>query len=116
MTPSDPSGRPTGLRISVDHDEHEFRIGLAGDIDLATVGHLRDASADAVGSGCPGVVLDLGACDFIDSTGVSAVVALLHDTTSAGQALEIRPGGRAVMRVFGVVGLLDELPFTPAPS
>lgn len=108
-----PKARPSvpTLTVETSVDAGAFVIRVSGSIDIATAGELKGAAAAALQSGQPLVILDLDACDFIDSTGLGEVVGLCQATGNAGQELRITPGGRAVRRVFQVSGLSD-LPFT----
>jgi hypothetical protein len=49
--------------------------------------------------------------DFIDSSGLRAVVVAKERTESHGTTLSIVPGPTGVMRVFELVGLLEQIPF-----
>ena len=55
------------------------------------------------------VALDLTALEFIDSTGISVLIAEHKRTASAGGELIILTPHRHVRRVFEVSGLMDVL-------
>ena len=74
-------------------DSADSRAGtvltVRGELDIATVGMLRDA-VDRVLVGAPPVVLlDLTTLEFIDSTGCRELVRSSKAATSGGTALEL---------------------------
>lgn len=105
--------RPTATVVSTGRTDAAFTITVSGDIDLATVDQLAaaagEALADAAGAGP--IELDLRGCEFIDSTGLGAVLALNRKAGEAGRSLRIRQGGRSVRRSFEISRLTGELPF-----
>ena len=89
------------LEIRQDHSNGRVLIAVSGEIDLATVGGLRDALDRAAGTA---VWIDLTDVEFMDSTGLTALVA-------AHQAIDLTvicPGGGPVHRAIEVSGL-DEV-------
>jgi anti-sigma B factor antagonist len=64
-------------RIDTRADAQVLTVSMAGDIDVAAAGDLREAGLRAIeqADGRP-VVLDAGGVTFIDSTGLGALVAL----------------------------------------
>jgi anti-sigma B factor antagonist len=113
MNPDSPRARPAGLQVDVvaPIGTEPYLISVGGDLDVAGVDRLRQACDQAIASGSPEIVLDLGACSFIDSSGLSVVVGLFRDACDAGRQLQIRPGGPAVRRTFLISGLSRDLPF-----
>jgi anti-sigma B factor antagonist len=49
-------------------------VRVSGELDQSTAPELRTALAGLLGEPVGGVLVDLGACDFIDSTGLSLLV------------------------------------------
>lgn len=88
-------------------------IVLRGELDLATAPLLEEAIGGIDGAGA--VKLDLGALEFIDSTGVRATLAAREHCTRRGVAFTVIPGPKQVQRLFEIVGLLDVLPFEESP-
>ena len=82
----------------------------SGELDMATVPELEAAMQTARGR-ASGVVLDLSAVTFIDSTGVSFVMRAHNEATQVGFRLELVPGPPVVQRVFELVGMAHRLPF-----
>jgi anti-sigma B factor antagonist len=82
----------------------------AGELDIATAARLERALADDRRPG-DRVVLDLADLEFIDSTGLRAIVRGAEAARRDGWELKLRPGPPAVQRVFEIAGVLGALPF-----
>ncbi len=78
-------------------------IEVHGEIDLAVVGQLRDAIGAVPAP--DDVRIDLSACEFIDSTGIAAVVLARRESADAGRTLVLTAAGGQVLRLFQVAGL-----------
>lgn len=57
----------------------EARLALRGDVDIAADEVLAAAYAQAADAGATRVVLDFGAVDYINSTGIALIVRLLAE-------------------------------------
>ncbi|HEY1651737.1 MAG TPA: STAS domain-containing protein [Acidimicrobiales bacterium] len=86
---------------------------LTGELDVSTAGQLYEELATINREGVIHVALDLTALEFIDSTGISAIIAEHKRTTSAGGELIILTPHRQARRVFEVSGLMDVLNILP---
>ncbi len=86
---------------------------LTGELDVSTAGGLYQEFAQLSREGVVHVALDLTALEFIDSTGISAIIAEHKRTASAGGELIILTPHRNVRRVFEVAGLMDVLDILP---
>jgi anti-sigma B factor antagonist len=82
----------------------------AGELDIATAAQLERALVDDRRPG-DRVVLDLADLEFIDSTGLRAIVRGAEAARRDGWELQLRPGSPAVQRVFEIAGVLGALPF-----
>jgi anti-sigma B factor antagonist len=89
-------------------------LRLCGELDLVSTQLLDDAIAHVDGVAVEGITLDLSKVEFIDSTGVRAVLTLRDRCRQRGTEFQIVPGPPAVQRVFDVTGLGHVLPFQPA--
>jgi anti-anti-sigma factor len=81
-----------------------------GELDIATAARLERALLDDREPG-DRVVLDLGDLEFIDSTGLRAIVRGAEAARRDGWELSLRPGPPPVQRVFEIAGVLGALPF-----
>ncbi len=89
---------------------------VRGELDLDSAGSLRDALQSPEAQ-VPSVVLDLRAVTFIDSSGLSVVVAHHQRASSTGQRFVVAVGGApAVQRLFDLTGLGDVIPMVQDPD
>lgn len=76
-----------------------------GRLTMVTAPDLRSAVADAVAAGRPRVVVDLSAVEFIDSSGLGAVIGGLKTARQAGGDLRIAAAGEQVRMVLQLTNL-----------
>jgi anti-sigma B factor antagonist len=100
-----------GLTVDVDPDRERVVVMPAGEIDVATIGRLRDQVQELLDAGFGALVLDLRRVDFLDSTGLRYVLELARMGRD-GLDFAVIPGPPAVQRVFEVAGVDDLVPFT----
>jgi RND superfamily putative drug exporter len=74
------------LRVSVVHGDGRTTVEVSGELDLATVGQLRDALA-AVEDDEQTLVLDLRELEFLDSVGIGELLAAHRRARAAGRHL-----------------------------
>jgi anti-sigma B factor antagonist len=107
--PAETAPSPFEARI-LTSGERSARVVLSGELDLAAAPLLEEAVARAL-EGADEIVLDLSQVRFIDSTGISAVVAAVKAAQTSGVALMISSTLRSqVRRLFELVGMSDTLP------
>jgi anti-anti-sigma factor len=102
---------PPPFEIKTAHDEQAFLIALYGEVDVANVHVLRAASRRAERYATPEVVVDLSALTYMDSTGLSVLLALHTRCQEQGRTLRLLPGPPQVQRIFQICGLLERLNF-----
>jgi anti-sigma B factor antagonist len=83
------SSAPPRLAVEVRRAGPVTDIAVAGDIDVATVPHLRDALNDAVHRGDLVVTVDLTGCSFVDSFGLSALLNAARRLTRRDATLRV---------------------------
>jgi anti-sigma B factor antagonist len=76
-----------------------------GRLNMVSAPRLREAVAQAVASGRPRVVVDLSAVDFMDSSGLGALVGCLKTTRQAGGDLRIAAPSEQVTMVLKLSNL-----------
>ena len=104
------------LEISTERRESRTRIALVGELDIASTPRFEEGLA-AVEADTPGVlVLDLRRLEFIDSTGLRAVIAADERARAAGRRLVLVRGPAAVERVFNVTQLDQRLEIVEDPD
>lgn len=105
------------LRITRDDSEGRPRVlvSAAGEVDLSTARQLHDALVDAGSRRGAAVQVDLGRLDFMDSSGVHALLDGRSEAERSGGSLTLVAMSPAVARVLGVLGLTELLTSGAAP-
>jgi anti-anti-sigma factor len=79
---------------------------LSGEVDLSNAIELERAIAEAVPNSARGLVLDLSALSYIDSSGVRLVLSLAGSLKWRGQELVVvAPEGSPCRRVLTLAGV-----------
>lgn len=102
---------PAGFHIRTGQDANTFVLALHGELDLAGEDDLRFACQRALRAGHPEIVVDLGALEYIDSTGLMALLGLRRDALEHQIRLLVLPGPPQVQRAFALCGLLQAFTF-----
>lgn len=81
-------------------------VELAGEIDAATVGLMKQDIGDAIAAN-PGtiVTIDMTGVTFLDSTGLGALVSALRQAHDNGGDIRITNVASNVRKVFDITGL-----------
>ncbi len=80
------------------------RIAVDDDLDLATAPALRQELVEHLESGIATITLDLSACEFLDSTGLSLLVTTHRRLTEAGGGLRLAGVTKPVRAVLEMAG------------
>lgn len=120
--PSDGSGEDEAKRSmegnASAHPERMHTLVLTGELDSASTHTLVTAIAHLCRDGATGITLDLGNLNYIDPTGVAAVLFMGRWCEKRGYDFALIPGSWLIQRSFELAGLIDRLPFketTPMP-
>src|SRR4051794_5849638 len=84
-------------------------VRLTGDADLSTVPLLDDALAQAAGLGTRGLVVDVAAARFWDSSALRALATVSAELHRAGRGCRIVGAGVATRRLIRAADLIDSL-------
>ncbi len=84
-------------------------VSVAGEIDLATAPSLREGIDDAVESGAVRVLVDLTETTFVDSSGISALLAARRRLARRNGGVAVVATNPAVVRMFELSGLTETL-------
>jgi anti-sigma B factor antagonist len=98
------------LRIEVLSAPGATVVLLVGELDLVYADDVRDA---LIGADGPEVVVDLSGLEFIDSSGLSALITARRRVMAGGNRLVLRGAQGAARRVFELTGLDDVLEDVP---
>ena len=85
-------------------------LSVYSDIDIASVAQFRAALESAIAAEKP-IVVDLTACDYLDSTGISTLVSAHNAKVSIGVV-----ASRQAAKIFDIVGLTSLLNVTLAQA
>jgi anti-anti-sigma factor len=83
------------------------RLAIVGPLDLVSAPALRDVLMELVAD-TPAVAVDLSGCDFLDSVGLSVLLAALARAQEQGAAVSFRLS-EAADRVLALSGVLERL-------
>jgi anti-anti-sigma factor len=97
--------------VGVEHHGDVPVARVRGEVDLRRVQELRPTLVAAVKPSDRGLVLDLGAVDYLDSSGVHLVHELMLTLEGCGQQLRVVAApGAPVLRVLELVDLARSVP------
>src|SRR5699024_6575935 len=80
-------------------------VGVGGEIDLATAPKLREHLVTIVEGGGRQVIVDLADVDFIDSTGLGALIGGLKRVRSHDGELRLVCAEPRILKIFDITGL-----------
>jgi anti-anti-sigma factor len=101
-----------GLEIEERGEGGKFALSLRGELDIETSPRLQKTVARLCAEGAlRRLTIDLRGLEFIDSTGLAAMVFASRLCERCGGEFELIRGPDVVQQVFALTGLADHLPF-----
>jgi anti-sigma B factor antagonist len=94
-----------GFALEVRQGEADAVVRLIGELDMASAPVLKTELASLAARGVRTVIVDLDQLDFIDSSGLSVLIAGLKRLREGGGTLTIRSPSARAKRVFEIAGL-----------
>lgn len=104
------------LEVTIEEHPGQTRLVLSGELDIASSETLEKQLAAVENSNPDALVLDLRAVEFIDSTGLRALIAADERARSAGRRLLVARGPGAVERLLVVTQLDQRLELIDDPD
>jgi anti-anti-sigma factor len=104
------------LDVTTEQREDQLRVALAGELDIVNAPQLEGQLAAIEAGGVETLVLDLREVEFIDSTGLRALIAANERARSAGRRLVIVRGAKAVDRLLNLTQLDQRLEIVDDPD
>ena len=101
------------LNPEIRRAENHALVLLSGELDASTAGQLYEQLAELTRDGVVHVDLDLSGLEFMDSTGLSVVVAEHKRTNASGGELMILSPQSQVRRLLEITGLTGILQIRP---
>jgi anti-sigma B factor antagonist len=84
-------------------------LQVTGEVDLYTALMLRNQIRELAAKGAVHLIADLGGVDFLDSTGLGALVGGLKRLREAGGSLAVAISAPRILRIFQITGLTKAL-------
>jgi anti-sigma B factor antagonist len=104
------------LRIETHEEDTVTVLALFGEFDLAGIQQFETELGKLEAAGAKVVVADLSGLDFMDSSGLRALVMADERASREGRRLAIVPGPPAVRRVFEITQLDSRLDLVESPA
>jgi anti-sigma B factor antagonist len=104
---------PARLRIEDTWIGHRAVIAASGELDIATAGELGEVVMRAIEAGAADVWLDLSGIEFMDSSGLRALLVARRALIERRRRLAVICGPGPVSRVLRIAGLEDRIAVYP---
>jgi anti-sigma B factor antagonist len=92
-----------------------YVVRVAGEVDMSHEEQLRAELHSAVEAETKGIVVDLTECEFIDSSGIRALLLSREEMKpdQSGESLAVAASSEQIIRILSVMGLDQVLPIEP---
>ncbi len=114
--PATPSADIPQFEISSERGPNDvYVVRVAGEVDISHEDELRGELQRAVSEQSAGIVVDLTDCDFIDSSGVRALLVSRESQRNQGDraAFAIAAVSEQILRILSVMGVDQAIPVRP---
>jgi anti-sigma B factor antagonist len=93
-----------------------FVVRVAGEVDMSHEEELRGELRNAVASDSSGIVVDLTECEFIDSSGVRALLLSreAQNSDEGAEHLAVAASSEQILRILSVMGIDRVIPVRPS--
>ena len=95
--------------LEYEHRDGRVVVRLSGELDAATAPRLHSRLTDNAHTDVRQVVIDLEAVEFIDSTGLRALLQSREHVVAAGRAFAVTNPTDAAVRLFQLTGTQELL-------
>jgi anti-sigma B factor antagonist len=99
------------FEVRVQPAREVVRIKPVGELDLASVGELRDQVRELLAVGFERLIIDLRGLSFVDVCGLGLLLCLADQARGEGWRLSLIPPNEHVGRIFELTGTAAQLPF-----
>jgi anti-sigma B factor antagonist len=96
---------PQPFAVSVEPNQGSPVVRVTGELDVATAPRLQQELQALSGSAPALVTLDLAETEFIDSTGLRAIVVAVKELRASGGDLVVRSPSPSTARLLEISGL-----------
>ena len=80
-------------------------VTVGGEIDVYTAPKLRDKITELVAAGVYDIVVDMGAVEFLDSTGLGVLVGGLKKVRAHDGSMRLICNQERLLKIFRITGL-----------
>lgn len=92
------------FHIQLEHNE-ALEVALQGDLDIISAAEMKTKVLEAYQENPSPIVFDLSGLDYLDSTGLGALISILKNTKPAGHSITIRKAKANVKKLFTITEL-----------
>jgi anti-sigma B factor antagonist len=89
-------------------------LQITGEVDVYTAPQLREQVVELVNSGVRHIIADLRGVDFLDSTGLGALVGSLKRLRTHDGSFKVVASGGQTLRIFQITGLTRAFALHPS--
>jgi anti-sigma B factor antagonist len=96
--------------------ENAYVVRIAGELDISHEDEVRSELRTAIKQADRGVVVDLTECEFIDSSGVRALLLgyeKQREENGEGNLLAVAADSEQILRILSVMGVDKVIPVQP---
>jgi anti-sigma B factor antagonist len=109
LAASGPDKDDDAVTVRVRHEPEYVLVTLAGEVDFATAGRLRERLFTLAATGRP-LVADLDRVTFIDAAGLGVLAGAARQAAAHGASLRVVCARRQVRRLFSLTRLDQAVP------
>lgn len=85
--------------------EEALQIALEGDLDIISASEMKTKVLDAYEEQPSDLIFDLSALNYLDSTGLGALISILKNVKAQGHQITIRHAKSNVKKLFTITEL-----------
>jgi anti-anti-sigma factor len=104
------------FRVDLEPWRDVVHVRPCGELDIATVGAVRERIDELLSAGFTRVLLDLRELTFLDSRGLCLILELLRSSEADGWEMTVLDGSPEIRRLFDLTGLRGHVPFVEPGS
>lgn len=105
---------PLSVEIKPEHDGNAIVFSLRGSLDFETSPSLRAAMLEAADQGKHDIVVDLSHLEFLDSSGLGALIGAHKRALENAGRLRVIISTGTIARLLTITGLMDVLAVYPS--
>jgi anti-sigma B factor antagonist len=107
MPEFDKAGLNGNAAVTLERDPEGVMVRVVGELDISSAPGLERVLDELTFAQGERLLLDLDGVEFIDSTGLAAVIHAQNTAELNGHRLTVRYGSRQVQHLFELTGMID---------